>query len=115
MSNKETKKDPMEGILFIALGVAGFLILVFLLPYLILSIPFIFVFYWSFKDREDTLEFHFRFLRMLGFYLIFYLISWLFVGHPWQNSLEGIFLHQGRLQIANLSVAIADWFAGILP
>ncbi len=89
---------------------AGFLIVVlYLLPIFLLSIPFIFVYFWAFKDREDSLEFHFRFLRMVGFYVGSYLIGWLFVGHPWQEDrMEGILFHHGIELLATWVIWISE-------
>lgn len=97
MSNKEKTPPDLVSLLLPIAILAGIAIMAFyLLPIFLFSIPFVFIFFWSFKDREDSLEFRFRFLRMIGFFVIFYLISWLFVGHPWQDSFEGILLNQGN-------------------
>jgi conjugal transfer pilus assembly protein TraD len=109
LSPKEEKKDPMWEFLTLVFW-AGFLIaLLYLLPVFLLSIPFIFLYFWAFKDREDSLEFQFRVLRMVGFYVGSYLIGWLFVGHPWQEDrFEGLFFQHGMELLASWAIWISE-------
>lgn len=109
MSPKEEKKDPMWEFLTLVFWAVFLIVVLYLLPIFLLSIPFIFLYFWAFKDREDSLEFRFRVLRMLGFYVGSYLIGWLFVGHPWkEDRFEGIFFQHNMELLATWAVWISE-------